>query len=195
MNDNITIDLTSNSLSSKIITLTISSSILIIVMWLIITKGMIIFNNDSQTIRNVFSYVVLSIIGITFPSVLNFSIIKTIIIKDTCTIDRKSNSISIMEINRAKKSLKIIKQINIEKLKEIIYIRINEDEDGIINNYHIYSVSSDGIFEKIYTFQKFHYALRFIKKLINKTEYSCLDWTDFNFEKEIDFVDHYNNRN
>jgi hypothetical protein len=191
MNKNISIDLKSNSYTAIISTLVISTFILIFIFGVIISKGLVLVNGNDHTTREIFSYFALSIIAITIPTILNFAVGKTLIYKDTCLIDPEADKLYINETNTINKASKIKLDLDIKDLNEIIFIRVHEDEDGIVNSYHIY-MSSPGLKPvKVYTFQKFHYVVRFITQITDLTSIKCLDWTDQNFEKESDFVDYY----
>lgn len=191
MKKNISIHLKSNSLLSKVSTLTISTIFLFGVIWRIWTQGMEMISIENLSTRELFSFIVLSVIGVTIPVVLTYAVGKAVILKENCLIDFNANELSVIETNILTKSSRIIRNLNISNLNEIIYFRIHEDEDGIVNNYHIYMTTSDGKYEKIHTFNKFHYVVNFINKISEKTKFDSIDWTDINFEKESDFEKYY----
>jgi len=191
MNKNISIDLKSNSYTAIISTLIISTFILIFIFTVIISKGFVLFSGNDYSNREVFSYFALSLIGIAIPVVLNFAVGRTLIFKDTCLIGLEADKLLIQETNIITKTSTIKLDLDIKDLNEIIYIRIHEDEDGIVNSYHIF-ISASGLKPvRVYTFQKFHYVVRFIAQITDLTSLKCIDWTDQNFEKESDFADYY----
>ena len=194
MNKDISINLKSNSYTAIISTLIISTLILIFIIALSISKGLVLFNGNDLTTREVFSFFVLSAIGIIIPSVLIVAVGKTLIFKDSCLIDFEANKLFIREINTINKTSDNKLDLNIKDLNEFIYIRVHEDEDGIVNSYHIYISAPGRKPLKVYTFQKFHFVVKFIACIKNLTSLKCIDWTDQSFEKESDFLEFYLNK-
>jgi len=191
MKSEISIDLKSSSSANIITILTISTLFLLFIIWFIISKGLVMFNGEETSIRELFSYIVLSTLGITIPTVLNVALTKTLILNDAFLVDYDRKELSIIESNSFKKSSRILRKINMTNYYEIIYIRINEDEDGIVNNYHIFLTGPGEKPEKIYTFNKFHFVVKFIDEVTEQTQLKCLDWTDLDFDKESDFENYY----
>ena len=194
MEKDISINLKSNSYTAIISTLIISTLILIFIITLSISKGLVLFNGNDLMTREVFSFFVLSAIGIILPSVLIVTVGKTLIFKDSCLIDFEANKLFIRETNTMNKTSDNKLVLNIKDLNEFIYIRVHEDEDGIVNSYHIYISAPGRKPLKVYTFQKFHFVVRFIAQITDKSPLKCIDWTDLEFEKENDFIEYYMNK-
>lgn len=191
MKNTLSIDLKSNSYAGMLSSVIFFTLIFIIVIWNIIQKSLELLSRGDVSLIESFPFIIISLLGLIIPIVFNLAVGKNLIFRDICRIDLEAQILEITEKNVLNHSLITKKQFDIAHLNELIYIRINEDEDGIVNNYHIFLTFSDGQSQKMYTFQKFHFAKRFITVLSEQTQFRCLDWTDLNFAGESDFFSYY----
>lgn len=171
----------------QVTTVLLSVLMLIILIPLLFNWGETLWSVENRETYKLFGFAVVSLFGSIIPFVLIFSVSKTLIFSHYFVI--KDYEIHIERRNSLTKNKEIVSSVPKEKIKELVAIRIRQDEDGIANQYHIFSVLNDGSAQKIFTFTKYHFALRLFYFLQENTSLSFEDLTEKNFERESDFYD------